>query len=96
MRTGATYCPDAAVTRAQMAVFLLKTEHGSGWTPPAATGQFTDVPASNPFAAWIEALSDEGVTAGCGASKYCPSQPTKRGQMAVFLTKTFSLLLYGP
>jgi hypothetical protein len=36
------------------------------------------------------------VTAGCGANKYCPSQPDERGQMAVFLTKTFSLLLYGP
>jgi len=94
--TGATYCPDASVTRAQMAVFLLKAEHGSGWVPPAASGQFSDVPTSNSFAPWIEALADEGVTAGCGSGKYCPSQPTRRGQMSVFLTKTFSLLLYGP
>jgi hypothetical protein len=79
-----------------MAVFLLKTEHGSAWVPPAASGQFSDVPPSNAFAAWIEALADEGITAGCGAGKYCPSQATKRGQMSVFLTKTFALLLYGP
>jgi len=93
---GDGFCPGAAVTRAQMAVFLLKTEHGSAWTPPPASGVFTDVPASNPFAAWIEALQDEGVTAGCGGGAYCPSQATRRGQMAVFLTKTFGLLLYGP
>jgi len=93
---GDAFCPGAAVTRAQMAVFLLKTEHGSAWTPPPASGVFTDVPASNPFAAWIESLQDEGVTAGCGGGAFCPSQATRRGQMAVFLTKTFGLILYGP
>ena len=30
------YCPDATVTRAQMAVFLLKTFNGSSYTPPVA------------------------------------------------------------
>ena len=33
---GGSYCPDEAVTRAQMAVFLLKAEHGSGYVPPHA------------------------------------------------------------
>ena len=94
--TGANYCPNAPVTRAQMAVFLLKTVHGSAWTPPAASGDFTDVPVANPFARWVEALKDAGVTAGCGANVYCPSVATKRGQMAVFLTKGFDLTLYGP
>ena len=93
--TGANYCPNASVTRAQMAVFLLKTKHGGAWTPPAASGDFTDVPVSNPFAPWVEALKDEGVTAGCGVNVYCPSAPTQRGQMAVFLTKGFVLSLYG-
>ncbi len=51
---------------------------------------------SNPFAPWVEALKDEGVTAGCGVNVYCPSAATKRGQMAVFLTKAFQLALYGP
>jgi hypothetical protein len=93
---GSTYCPGASVTRAQMAVFVLKTEHGSAWTPPPASGDFTDVPISNPFAPWVEALKDEGVTAGCGVNVYCPTSPTRRGQMAVFLTKAFGLALYGP
>jgi len=93
---GSLYCPNATVTRAQMAVFLLKAEHGASWTPPPATGQFWDVPWNNGFAPWVEALKGEGVTAGCGNGAYCPTQSTRRGQMAVFLTKTFALTLYGP
>ncbi len=93
---GTKFCPTDPVTRAQMAAFLLKTEHGSSWTPPPATGEFTDVPISNPFAPWVEAFKDEGVTAGCGGGAYCPNQATRRGQMAIFLTKTFGLQLYGP
>ncbi|HEX4439252.1 MAG TPA: S-layer homology domain-containing protein [Thermoanaerobaculia bacterium] len=93
---GSKFCPNATVTRAQMAVFLLKAEHGAGWAPPPASGEFWDVPASNTFAPWVEALKNEDVTAGCGNGAYCPSQSTRRGQMAVFLTKTFGLTLYGP
>src|SRR6185503_2536168 len=47
------YCPGGLVTRGQMAVFLLRGKHGAGYAPPAAKGtRFTDVPASQPFAAW--------------------------------------------
>jgi len=90
------YCPNDPVTRAQMAVFLLKAEHGSGYVPPACTGIFTDVPCPSLFADWIEQLFAEGITGGCGTGIYCPNSPNTRGQMAVFLTKTFGLLLYGP
>ncbi len=91
------YCPSSPVTRAQMAVFLLIAKHGTGYVPPPATGTvFADVPASNPFAKWIEELAAEGVTAGCGGGNYCPNDPNTRAQMAVFLTTTFSLTLYGP
>ena len=86
-----TYCPDEAVKRQQMAVFLLKTEHGSGYAPPACAGEFSDVPCPSPFAAWIEQLAAEGITGGCGGGNFCPANPNTRGQMAVFLTKTFNL-----
>jgi hypothetical protein len=88
------YCPDAAVTRAQMAVLLLKTEHGSSFVPPSCTGVFADVECSPTpaFAVdWIEQLYREGVTVGCGGGNYCPDAPNTRGQMAVFITKTFNL-----
>ena len=92
---GGNYCPDNAVTRRQMAVFLLKTKEGSTYTPPAAVGIFGDVPASDTFAPWIEDLYNRHITGGCQASPplYCPDNPNTRGQMAVFLTKTFSLPL---
>jgi hypothetical protein len=89
------FCPDASVTRAQMAVFLVLVASGSTYNPPTATGMFTDVPVSSPFAKWVEEIARRGITAGCGPSLYCPNDPVTRGQMAVFLTTTFSLELNG-
>ncbi|MBK9604186.1 MAG: S-layer homology domain-containing protein [Anaerolineales bacterium] len=86
------YCPEAEVTRAQMAVFLLRSKYGGSYTPPAATGTaFTDVPADYWAAAWIEQLVAEGITAGCGNGNYCPESAVTRAQMAVFLVRTFNL-----
>ncbi|HNC09906.1 MAG TPA: S-layer homology domain-containing protein, partial [Anaerolineales bacterium] len=87
------YCPEDSVTRAQMAVFLLKAKYGSAYAPPAvgsATG-FSDVATDHWAAAWIKQLAAEGITGGCGAGVYCPENPVTRAQMAVFLVKTFSL-----
>ncbi len=84
--SGGDFCPGNSVTRAQMAVFLLRGEHGSSWTPPPASGVvFTDVAASSFAAAWIERLAAEGITGGCGSDNYCPASPVSRAQMAVFL-----------
>ncbi|MBI5840909.1 MAG: S-layer homology domain-containing protein [Chloroflexi bacterium] len=86
------YCPEASVTRAQMAVFLLKSKHGASYSPPPAAGtMFSDVPPDYWAAAWIEQLASEGITSGCGAGVYCPDSPVTRAQMAVFLVKTFNL-----
>lgn len=85
------YCPELTVTRDQMAVFLLRAEHGLGYTPPAATGVFADVPTTHWAAPWIEQLAAEGITGGCGGGNYCPSAPVTRAQMAVFLVRTFNL-----
>ena len=75
-----------------MAVFLLKAFEGAGYTPPACTTPtFNDVPCSDPFAPWIEELAGRGITAGCGGGNYCPASPVSRSQMAVFLTKTWTL-----
>jgi len=84
-----TYCPDSPVTRAQMAVFLLKSKHGSAYSPPGASGLFADVPPNHWAASWIEQLAAEDITAGCGGGDYCPDSPVTRGQMAAFLSKTF-------
>lgn len=91
---GNKYCPGGRVSRAQMAVFLLRTLEGSDYTPLACTSApFDDVPAGNPFCRWIRELVNRDITSGCGDGNYCPGTATTRGQMAVFLTKTFSLTL---
>ena len=92
---GPTYCPDGAVSRQQMAVFLLKSLQGSSYVPPACQGIFPDVPCSGAFAPWIEDLYSRQIAAGCGNGNFCPGNPTTRGQMAPFLVKTFGLRLYG-
>jgi uncharacterized repeat protein (TIGR01451 family) len=93
---GGNYCPDASVTRAQMAVFLLKAKHGSDYTPPGCTGIFSDTPCPGPFTDWIEQFAAEGVTSGCGTGVYCPDNPVTRAQMAVFLLKTKEAAGYVP
>ena len=87
------YCPGAVVPREQMAVFLLRTKYGTAYVPPAATGQFEDVPASHWAAPWVEQLAREGVTTGCSVSpaRFCPSEPVTREQLAAFLVRGFGL-----
>ncbi len=88
------FCPDNLVTRRQMAVFLLKTKYGSNYVPPDCTGVFDDVVCPTaPAVNFIEQLAAEQITGGCQASPplYCPDGSSTRGQMAVFITKTFGL-----
>ncbi len=93
---GGNFCPANPVSRAQMAVFVLKTLDPAMSPPACGTPVFSDVPASSPYCPWVEELARRGVVAGCGAGNYCPSNPVTRGQMGVFLTRTFGLTLYGP
>ncbi|MBL8061377.1 MAG: S-layer homology domain-containing protein [Anaerolineales bacterium] len=87
------YCPENYVTRAQMAVFILKTIHGTAYTPSTSPTIFADVPTTYWAAAWINQLYTEGITGGCAQSplQYCPEQYVTRAQMSVFILKA----LYG-
>jgi uncharacterized repeat protein (TIGR01451 family) len=90
------YCPNVSVTRAQMAVFLLRLRHGFNYEPPAATGTiFVDVAPTDPLAAWVEQLAREGISGGCAMSalRYCPGAGVTRAEMAVFLVRAFNLPL---
>jgi hypothetical protein len=94
------YCPDASVTRAQMAVFLERGMRGSGYSPPSASGTvFDDVPASHWASAWIEQLAADGITGGCSTDPplYCPESSVTRAQMAIFLERAMHWpTLYTP
>ena len=59
---GDRYCPGDAVTRGQMASFLVRA---LGWSP-LASSTFSDVDVT-PHAGAIEALAQAGVTSGCNA-----------------------------
>lgn len=93
------YCPTDPASRAQMAVFMIRALEGSGYEPPpceSGTEEFDDVPASSLFCPWIEELARREVISGCNADNYCPGATVSRGQMSVFVAKTFGLELYGP
>jgi hypothetical protein len=54
------------------------------------TGPFTDI-AGTTFETEILWLHEQGITTGCDSSRYCPSDPVTRGQMATFLTRALEL-----
>jgi hypothetical protein len=92
--TPGLFCPEDAVSRTQMAIFLLRLRHGGDYVPPPGTGSvFSDVPLDHWGVAWIEQLATEGITTGCGEGKYCPEQAVTRAEMAVFLKRCQGLQL---
>lgn len=84
------YCPNSPVTRAQMAVFLLKAKYGYDYSPLNVSPTFGDT-VGHWAEDWIEKLALDGITTGCGGGNYCPDSATTRDQMAVFLVNVFSL-----
>jgi hypothetical protein len=61
-------------------------EHGQGHRWRLHVGaSFADVPLANPFYRFVETLLHHGVTGGCSADSYCPSNATTREQMAAFV-----------
>ena len=80
------YCPADVVTREQMASFLVRALG----LQPLASGPFTDL-NPNVHVGDINALAAAGITLGCDANRFCPSDPVQRDQMASFLTRAFEL-----
>jgi hypothetical protein len=83
------FCPDGTLNRAEVAVLLLRSRHGAGYAPPAASGRvFADVPKSHWAGAWIERLAAEGITGGCSVTpaSYCPAGPVTAWQLSTFIS----------
>jgi hypothetical protein len=80
--TATRYCPGAVVTREQMASFLARALN----LPSTSRDYFTDdersVHESN-----INRLAASGITAGCSATRYCPTGTVTRAQMVAFLRR---------
>ena len=74
------FCPTGTVTRGQMAAFLRRS-FSLAYTP---RDFFTDDETSI-FEGDINRLAASGITAGCGGTRFCPSNLVSREQMAAFL-----------
>jgi hypothetical protein len=91
------YCPNDTITRAQMAIFLMRARYGSAGPPDfPATPSFTDEPATDTsYFKWIQRMKLDGITGGCGTgTTYCPGSPVIRGDIAIFIMRgAFNQLL---
>ncbi|HSK75999.1 MAG TPA: S8 family serine peptidase [Thermoanaerobaculia bacterium] len=88
------YCPGGAVSREQMAIFLMRALEGSGYTPaPCLDSPFIDVPAGSLSCGYIRDLAARGISNGCGGGNFCPAMATSRAEMAIFLVRAFAIPL---
>ncbi len=88
----ALYCPAENVTRAEMAIFIVRGIVESDNFTYSSTPYFNDVPATAFGFQWIQKLYELGITAGCGNGDYCPDSVVTRDQMAIFVIRA----RYGP
>lgn len=87
--TNDKYCPNSAVSRAEMATFLVRALPLPGSTVDAFTDDNSSVHEAN-----IQALAKAGITLGCNPpsnTRFCPDRAVTRAEMATFLTRALSL-----
>lgn len=80
------YCPDAKVTRGQMAAFLVRA-----FEIDATDTDFFDDDANTVFEDDINALAAAGITTGCHDGAFCSSRVLPRAEMAVFMARVLGL-----
>ena len=89
-RADSSYGPDAELTRAQMASFLVRL-----WRDvlsrqcPDGGAPFTDVAAGNPHAVNIDCLYNLGITRGVTATTFAPDSKLTASQISRFLLRTY-------
>jgi hypothetical protein len=95
------YCPDASVTRDQMAIFLARAIGDGGANVPVSgnldgvpyncvpggASAFLDVLPTDVACKHIHYIAVQNVTLGCGPMLYCPADLVTRSQMASFVSK---------
>ena len=84
--TATTFCPNANVTRDQMASFLSRA-----LSLPATSLDFFTDDEGNIHEAAINRLAAAGITGGCAIGRFCPKDTVKRDQMASFLVRAYHL-----
>lgn len=82
------YCPEASVSRAQMAAFLVRA---LGHEDVGDGDLFVDDDGSI-FERDIDILGTASITRGCNPprnDRFCPTAPVTRGELAAFLVRAF-------
>lgn len=83
---GVLFCPDSAITRAQMAAFVVRTLE----LPASDVDAFGDDDGGL-FEPAINALAAAGITTGCEDGSFCPGEDVTRGELAAFLRRAGEL-----
>ncbi len=98
--TGA-FCPEDAVPRSQMAMFIANALARGGANIPASgivngspfacsaggTSLYSDVAPTDIFCKHVHFLAAQNVTLGCSANLFCPSSTVSRLEMSGFIAK---------
>ena len=82
------YCPADGVTRAEMAVFLIRALKAENSNAPHR-GYFPDVTAGVWYSTHVEILHELGVVFGGSDGSYRPAALLSRAEMAVMLDRAF-------
>ena len=82
----ARFCPERAVTRGEMAAFLVRA---LGLTAADGANPFTDDDGHD-LEAEISVLRASGITSGCTPTQFCPERAVTRAEMAAFLIRSLS------
>jgi hypothetical protein len=82
------FCPADNLTRAEMAVFIIRARLGAtaGFSYPS-TAFFSDVGPANPDFSYVQRMEVDAITSGCTPTIYCPDDSTTRSKMAVFIVR---------
>tara|TARA_B100000029_G_scaffold305196_1_gene298062 strand:+ start:1237 stop:2826 length:1590 start_codon:yes stop_codon:yes gene_type:complete len=81
------FCPDRAVTRAEMAAFLTRAL-GLDLVDDEKKFQDDD---GHFLESQIATLAANGITSGCEVDRFCPDRAVTRAEMAAFLTRALKL-----
>lgn len=91
--SGDRFCPDASLTRGQMAAFLVRALG----LKQSLNDPFVD-DGDSIFENDIEKIAAAGITSGCNPpsnNRFCPDEVVTRGQMAAFLVRAMKYTKSG-
>ncbi|MGI8999313.1 MAG: M15 family metallopeptidase [Candidatus Limnocylindria bacterium] len=88
--TSVHYCPEASVTREQMATFLVRLFALPATTQDAFVDDDGSMHENN-----INRVAAVGVTGGCAPARFCPGASVTREQMASFLARAAEMGFAG-